>query len=316
MQHSARDVVKSVALLGLPGLAPVAQGIEHRPPEAVAQVRILPGAPNERPVFAGLRGFRLTRSPRHRGPRYTLGTHPRDGPQRPIDPRRRPGGRRTGVRTGPGSWSPTCDPTSSAQPSRRRRPRSQGLLPCAAARGDATGQPDSRGGTVECGSTEDGCSQGTPATNSGENKIVRRLVRHVRGELVHHETRDRDLAPLVRFWGAPHLLGPDQRHRFGDDRPSAFEVQPSHAERRQLAEAHTRVGEEEHHEAVLVPLPLVLPAVLTDVGILGCRAGERIDLEMSQVPLLSGAGTRQIHVGCWVPRPSRRARDGLVRPQP
>src|SRR5512144_2608340 len=25
--------------------APVAQGIEHRPPEAVAQVRILPGAP-------------------------------------------------------------------------------------------------------------------------------------------------------------------------------------------------------------------------------------------------------------------------------
>ena len=27
------------------GLAPVAQGIEHRPPEAGAQVRILPGAP-------------------------------------------------------------------------------------------------------------------------------------------------------------------------------------------------------------------------------------------------------------------------------
>ena len=26
--------------------APVAQGIEHRPPEAVAQVRILPGAPS------------------------------------------------------------------------------------------------------------------------------------------------------------------------------------------------------------------------------------------------------------------------------
>src|SRR5947208_12084531 len=47
-------VVKSCPLLGLPGLAPVAQGIEHRPPEAVAQVRILPGAPNAGPVLRGL----------------------------------------------------------------------------------------------------------------------------------------------------------------------------------------------------------------------------------------------------------------------
>jgi hypothetical protein len=34
-------------VVGLIGSAPVAQGIEHRPPEAVAQVRILPGAPTD-----------------------------------------------------------------------------------------------------------------------------------------------------------------------------------------------------------------------------------------------------------------------------
>ena len=33
--------------------APVAQGIEHRPPEAGAQVRILPGAPRRTPIFPG-----------------------------------------------------------------------------------------------------------------------------------------------------------------------------------------------------------------------------------------------------------------------
>ena len=42
--------------------APVAQGIEHRPPEAVAQVRILPGAPIATPVFAGPR-WALRRPP-------------------------------------------------------------------------------------------------------------------------------------------------------------------------------------------------------------------------------------------------------------
>src|SRR5271165_6719962 len=36
-------------LAGIPAPAPIAQGIEHRPPEAGAQVRILLGAPN-RPV--------------------------------------------------------------------------------------------------------------------------------------------------------------------------------------------------------------------------------------------------------------------------
>ena len=47
-------------LYGLAGLrlaitrpAPVAQGIEHRPPEAGAQVRILPGAPSHRPLTRG-----------------------------------------------------------------------------------------------------------------------------------------------------------------------------------------------------------------------------------------------------------------------
>lgn len=33
------------------GVAPVAQGIEHRPPEAGAQVRILPGAPHRSHSF-------------------------------------------------------------------------------------------------------------------------------------------------------------------------------------------------------------------------------------------------------------------------
>ena len=48
--HPARrNAVRSIVVDTDPGLlpvqAPVAQGIEHRPPEAVAQVRILPGAP-------------------------------------------------------------------------------------------------------------------------------------------------------------------------------------------------------------------------------------------------------------------------------
>src|SRR5690606_36229061 len=39
-----------VGLVICDAVAPVAQGIEHRPPEAGAQVRILPGAQRERPL--------------------------------------------------------------------------------------------------------------------------------------------------------------------------------------------------------------------------------------------------------------------------
>ena len=42
---AAGSTVPAVRLSGF--AAPVAQGIEHRPPEAVAQVRILPGAPSK-----------------------------------------------------------------------------------------------------------------------------------------------------------------------------------------------------------------------------------------------------------------------------
>ena len=38
-------MLPAASLVG--SLAPVAQGIEHRPPEAGAQVRILPGAPKK-----------------------------------------------------------------------------------------------------------------------------------------------------------------------------------------------------------------------------------------------------------------------------
>ena len=49
---SRAGMERSAPLVGCPAFAaPVAQGIEHRPPEAVAQVRILPGAPRHRPGF-------------------------------------------------------------------------------------------------------------------------------------------------------------------------------------------------------------------------------------------------------------------------
>jgi hypothetical protein len=70
--------------------APVAQGIEHRPPEAVAQVRILPGALSK---SAGQRAFLAEGSvtiPRSSWPRYTLGTQEFERSTRSaVDPPRR-----------------------------------------------------------------------------------------------------------------------------------------------------------------------------------------------------------------------------------
>src|SRR5690349_1028341 len=76
--HSERVIAIEIGSLG--ATAPVAQGIEHRPPEAGAQVRILPGARTIWAIHAG--GVHRRESPAV----FSGGGAPRPRPGRAAPP--------------------------------------------------------------------------------------------------------------------------------------------------------------------------------------------------------------------------------------
>jgi hypothetical protein len=117
--------------------APVAQGIEHRPPEAGARVRISPGALIKRLVI----GVFPTRQ-RLRVPVWCLsGACLRAllPEPRPLHQPRCRANRRTGGRTGRASSSPTCGPTSAEPSSHQPRKRSPATPQCGSSCGVSRG---------------------------------------------------------------------------------------------------------------------------------------------------------------------------------
>ena len=117
--------------------APVAQGIEHRPPEAVAQVRILPGAPTRRAETpASAASGRLPRAARRPAAVHRTGAHPRGPCWTAVDPRRtRPvGDRGRRVPGAPDSSSPSPSPCCSPSPAAAPVPAPSPANPLAGAR--------------------------------------------------------------------------------------------------------------------------------------------------------------------------------------
>ena len=113
---------------------------------------------------------------------------------------------------------------------------------------------------VKRASLKNGIAQRSSPPDADKHQIISSLARDMLGEIFEQEARQRHVAPLVALCRPERHHTLDRRHRFGDKRSAAQEIEPVYTQRRHLAPSEAGIGQEQHQQ------PVILAARLSEIG--------------------------------------------------